>query len=121
MVVSGLDIKILKFEDDFRVWAKENGLRHPYDFKDNPPFIKDGDVWRQNPNYKKVEDNGYFEKLNLYVAKRIFNEIGYQEFLRYINVRHLEDLIEQDEYISCKAADGQCNIFCKYFTMNSCI
>lgn len=32
MIISGLDVRILEFEDDFRVWAKENGLRHPYTF-----------------------------------------------------------------------------------------
>ena len=47
-----------------------------------------------------------------YVARRCFEEVGYDEFLK--RTKNLLYMREMDEFAPCRSADRQCRFSCKY-------
>lgn len=101
MIVSSLDSKIIQFEIDFGK-IKRN----------NPPlFIKEGQSYRSNPDYKPISYSGLKKK---YILERLFNEVGYEEYLIYCYKNNLES----EEFLPCESVDSQCSLYCRQF--NNC-
>lgn len=100
-----VDSRILQFDIDFsRINPKLPSSR---------AFIKEGDIYKPNPDYVKADNSKYLQDKKEYIAKRIFEEIGYQEYLIYCNKNHLDS----SKYLPCESADSQCNIYCKKFNL----
>lgn len=97
---------LLQYERDFLKWAEGQGIRNPF-------VIIDGD----NVKLPSREERDEWLRLReLYKARRYFNEIEYEEFLKKFS-----QFKDMDEFIPCKSKDRQCYWTCKFFEQGKCL
>lgn len=131
IIISDTGVKAMQFTSDFNKWAKENGLRDPFEatiklFDKRRKVREDGSVeidTTPEPEEKslKVERHNYIRMRDEYVARRCFYEVGYESFLFHTkdygyeadyNVNYMRKL---DEFVPCRSLDGQCRMDCHRF------
>ena len=62
---------------------------------------------------EKAQEN-YMLQEELYIVDRVYNEIGWEEFLSYRDNCYYKDMIKvfTDYYVPCGSADAQCSFYC---------
>ena len=69
--------------------------------------------------FKSTEDD--IKMRDEYTARRCFYEIGYESFLFHTKPHDYECnydisyMREQNEFVPCKSADGQCSFYCPQY------
>lgn len=136
IVVSADGAKAIEYSAEFASWAHEHGIRDPFKVSQDL-FSKrchrnaDGstsvDIERDEVTGKikadpaeptRAEKDNYIAMRDEYVARKCFYEIGYDSFLfhtkpyDYECAYDISHLRTEDEFVPCKSADGQCNLFC---------
>ena len=127
-MVSDNFMRIMDFEAEFSRHAEAVGIRNPFKvqiahFAKGCKRDKNGDLvhyWA--PEEKddaempsREERENYHRAQDEYVARRCFEELGYEDFLMKTGerVRYLRDELE---FVPCRSADGQCSFYCpNYF------
>ena len=94
ITVNGDFLKLDDFHKEFMKKAKELGLKGPFDCETT-----------------KAERDKYYDVRDKYLAKRCFEELGYENFLQYAT----KDMIAAKGYEPCRAAGGQCRFDCVRF------
>ena len=130
IVISSVGMKAMQFSSDFNKWAKENGIRDPFEvsgrlFSKRVKERKDGsveiDTTLDSEEPSKVERHNFIKMRDEYIARRCFYEIGYDSFLFHTkdygyeadyNVHYMRNL---DEFVPCRSLGGQCRMDCHRF------
>ena len=130
IVVSEIGWKAMSFSSDFKKYAREKGVRDPFEvsqklFAKRVKRNEDGSVTvkiEQDENGKilpdpdeptRAEKDAYIMMRDEYVARRVFEEIGYEAFLDYTVPGRTYDIsFLRDELFPCESLDEQCAIFC---------
>ena len=138
IVVSEDGFKAMNFSADFAKYAREHGIRDPFavsrqlfkkrcrtegtdlvvefDWDEETGKIKEDP---QEPT--RAEKDAYIKMRDEYVARRCFNEIGYESFLFHTKPHDYEcdyDISYMrglDEFVPCQSADAQCMLTCHRF------
>ena len=96
------------FHADF---VKENG---------NPSLGNAKFIIELDEETKKVQRNlfvrndDWAKKRDEYVARRCFEELGYEAFCRYVNLNKI-DVENMGKFVPCKAVERQCSFDCWKF------
>lgn len=138
IVISETGWKAMGFSADFKKYAREKGIRDPFEvsqklFAKRVKRNEDGSRTvriEQDENGKilpdpeeptRAEKDAWIRMRDEYVARRCFEEIGYESFLAHTkkpdyecsyDISYLRDSIE---FIPCKSADHQCTFDCMKF------
>ena len=130
IVVSETGWKAMGFSSDFKKYAREKGIRDPFEvsqklFAKRVKRNEDGSTTvsiEQDENGKilpdpeeptRAEKDAYIMMRDEYVARRVFEEIGYEAFLDYTVPGRTYDIsFLRDELFPCESLDEQCAIFC---------
>ena len=130
IVVSETGWKAMSFHSDFKKYAREKGIRDPFEvsqklFAKRVKRNEDGSTTvsiEQDENGKilpdpeeptRAEKDAYIMMRDEYVARRVFEEIGYEAFLDYTVPGRTYDIsFLRDELFPCESLDEQCAIFC---------
>ena len=130
IVVSETGWKAMGFSSDFKKYAREKGIRDPFEvsqqlFAKRVKRNEDGSATvriEQDENGKilpdpeeptRAEKDAYIMMRDEYVARRVFEEIGYEAFLDYTVPGRTYDIsFLRDELFPCESLDEQCAIFC---------
>ena len=130
IVISSAGMKAIQFSSDFNKWAKENGIRDPFEvsgrlLRKRAKKRKDGSVefdTTPDPEEPSSDERHSFMRMrDEYVARRCFYEIGYDSFLFHTknygyetdySVSYMRSL---DEFVPCRSLDGQCRMDCHRF------
>ena len=130
IVVSETGWKAMGFSSDFKKYAREKGIRDPFEvsqklFAKRVKRNEDGSRTvriEQDENGKilpdpeeptRAEKDAYIMMRDEYVARRVFEEIGYEAFLDYTVPGRTYDIsFLRDELFPCESLDEQCAIFC---------
>lgn len=136
IVISENGFKAMNISADFAKYAREHGIRDPFEvsrqlFSKRCHRNEDGshsvDIeWdeetgkiKEDPDEPtRAEKDAYILMRDRYVAKRVFEEIGYNQFLQHTNpdrTYDISDMRVQDEFVPCKSADRQCYMECHRF------
>jgi hypothetical protein len=125
-VVSENFARIMDFEAEFSRYAEAAGIRNPFkvqiaQFAKGCHRDKNGDLIydtkKEVPTNAptKEERENYHRAQDEYVARRCFEELGYEVFLTRTGER-VKYLRDELEFVPCKSADGQCSFYCpNYF------
>ena len=90
IVISSAGMKAMQFSSDFNKWAKENGIRDPFEttrklFNRRKKVLEDGsveiDTTPDPEEPSRVERHNFIKMRDEYIARRCFYEIGYDSFL----------------------------------------
>lgn len=130
IVVSETGWKAIGFSSDFKKYAREKGIRDPFEVSQNL-FAKrvkrneDGSTTvriEQDENGKilpdpdeptRAEKDAWIMMRDEYVARRVFAEIGYEAFLDYTVPDRTYDIsFLRDELFPCESLDEQCSMLC---------
>ena len=130
IVVNETGWKAMGFSSDFKKYAREKGIRDPFEvsqrlFAKRVKRNEDGSTTvriEQNENGKilpdpdeptRAEKDAYIMMRDEYIARRVFEEIGYEAFLDYTVPGRTYDIsFLRDELFPCESLDEQCAIFC---------
>ena len=130
IVVSETGWKAMGFSADFKKYAREKGIRDPFEvsqklFAKRVKRNEDGSTTvriEQDENGKilpdpdeptRAEKDAYIMMRDEYVARRVFEEIGYEAFLDYTVPGRTYDIsFLRDELFPCESLDEQCSMFC---------
>ena len=130
IVVSETGWKAMGFSADFKKYAREKGIRDPFEvsqklFAKRVKRNEDGSATvriEQDENGKilpdpdeptRAEKDAYIMMRDEYVARRVFEEIGYEAFLQHTKPDKTYDIsFLRDELFPCESLDEQCAIFC---------
>ena len=130
IVVSETGWKAMGFSADFKKYAREKGIRDPFEvsqklFAKRVKRNEDGSTTvriEQDENGKilpdpdeptRAEKDAWIRMRDEYVARRVFEEIGYEAFLDYTVPGRTYDIsFLRDELFPCESLDEQCAIFC---------
>ena len=130
IVVSETGWKAMDFSSDFKKYAREKGIRDPFEvsqrlFAKRVKRNEDGSTTvriEQDENGKilpdpdeptRAEKDAYIMMRDEYIARRVFEEIGYEAFLNYtIPSRTYDISFLRDELFPCESLDEQCFMFC---------
>ncbi len=130
IVVSETGWKAMGFSADFKKYAREKGIRDPFEvsqklFAKRVKRNEDGSATvriEQDENGKilpdpdeptRAEKDAYIMMRDEYVARRVFEEIGYEAFLDYTVPGRTYDIsFLRDELFPCESLDEQCAMFC---------
>ena len=130
IVVSETGWKAMGFSADFKKYAREKGIRDPFEvsqklFAKRVKRNEDGSTsvsieWDENGKIKedpdeptRAEKDAYIMMRDEYIARRVFEEIGYEAFLDYTVPGRTYDIsFLRDELFPCESLDEQCAIFC---------
>ena len=138
IVVSEDSFKAMNISAGFAKYARERGIRDPFEVsrqlfrkryrREGTDMIveidwdeKTGKIKEDPEEPTRAEKDAYIKMRDEYIARRCFYEIGYKMFLAHTEPKDYECnydisyMREQDEFIPCKSADRQCNIFCHRF------
>ena len=135
ITVSAEGAKAMSFSSEFRRYARENGIRDPFEVsrqlfskrcrKEGTDLIVDiewdektGKIKDDPAEPTRAEKDAYILMRDRYVAKRVFEEIGYNQFLQHTapdKTYDISDMRVQDEFVPCKSADRQCYMECHRF------
>lgn len=126
-------LKAMNFSVDFAKYAREHGIRDPFEvsrklFSKRTRMNPDGSIsmdveWDEKTGKVKdypdeptrAEKDTYIIMRDKYIARRCFEEIGYEMFLAHTNPDKTYDISNmriQDEFVPCKSADHQCSFYC---------
>ena len=130
IVVSETGWKAMGFSSDFKKYAHEKGIRDPFEvsqklFAKRVKRNEDGSTTvriEQDENGKilpdpdeptRAEKDAYIMMRDEYIARRVFEEIGYEAFLDYTVPGRTYDIsFLRDELFPCESLDEQCSMFC---------
>ena len=130
IVVSETGWKAMGFSSDFKKYAREKGIRDPFEvsqklFAKRVKRNEDGSTTvriEQDENGKilpdpdeptRAEKDAYIIMRDEYIARRVFEEIGYEAFLDYTVPGRTYDIsFLRDELFPCESLDEQCAMFC---------
>ena len=130
IVVSETGWKAMGFSSDFKKYAHEKGIRDPFEvsqklFAKRVKRNEDGSATvriEQDENGKilpdpyeptRAEKDAWIMMRDEYVARRVFEEIGYEAFLDYTVPGRTYDIsFLRDELFPCESLDEQCAMFC---------
>lgn len=130
IVVSETGWKAMGFSSDFKKYAREKGIRDPFEisqklFAKRVRRNEDGSTTvriEQDENGKilpdpdeptRAEKDAYIMMRDEYIARRVFEEIGYEAFLDYTVPGRTYDIsFLRDELFPCESLDEQCSMFC---------
>jgi hypothetical protein len=138
IVVSEDGFKAMNFSTDFRKYAREHGIRDPFEVsrqlfskrcrREGTDLIVDFDWDEETGKIKedpyeptRAEKDAYIKMRDEYVACRCFYEIGYESFLFHTKPKDYECnydisyMRNEIEFIPCKSADRQCTFDCPKF------
>ena len=134
-IISENEAKAMKFSSDFEKYAREKGIRNPFTVQQNlfaermkrnedgsvsvhVDFDEKGRIMEDPRNPSRAEKDAWIKMRDEYVARRCFEEIGYESFYlktspeRYYDISYMRDNLE---FVPCKAADHQCTFDCVKF------
>ena len=135
IMVSENDFKAMNFSSEFESYAKSKGIRNPFKvsmrvFRNRCHKNEDGSIsmdieFDENGKIKadpakpsQEERDAYIRMRDEYVARRCFEEIGYEMFLAYTKPGKTYDISymrDMEEFVPCRSADRQCALeCCKY-------
>lgn len=118
--------------DEFYKIMQEKGVRDPFKIEQSifQSYTKENadgsiqmdlDAYRDAQRPSREEKNAWIIAEDEYIAEKLFNEAGYEEFeyrtrpkIDY-DISYLRDL---DKFVPCRAKDGQCMLTCKNFGKN---
>ena len=138
IVVSENGFKAMNFSADFRKYAREHEIRDPFEvsrqlFKkrcrtEGTDLVVEFDWDEETGKIKedpdeptRAEKDAYIKMRDEYTARRCFYEIGYESFLFHTKPHNYECnydisyMREQNEFVPCKSADGQCSFYCPQY------
>ena len=138
ITVSENGFKAMNFSSEFESYAKSKGIRNPFKvsmqaFENRCHKNEDGSIsmdieFDENGKIKadpaepsREERDAYIRMRDEYVARRCFEEIGYDMFLAHTKPKDYECnydisyMREQNEFIPCKSADRQCSFYCPQY------
>ena len=117
----------LIYDIEFQNWAKEEGLRDPFEIhrklfrkrckKDEDTGAYHYDMSYVDPEEPSDEEKRVFGLIEyMFIIDRIFAELGYEAALERAELWR-ENAIRQylDKKKPCEAAERQCDMRCKYF------
>ena len=131
IVVNEAGRKVIDFSSDFKKYAREKGIRDPFEvsqklFAKRMKRNEDGGIsvsveWDEETGKVKedsdeptrAEKDAYIMMRVEYIARRVFEEIGYEAFLDYTVPGRTYDIsFLRDELFPCESLDEQCSMFC---------
>lgn len=136
IVISENGFKAMNISADFAKYAREHGIRDPFEvsrqlFSKRMHRNEDGSISvsierdeetgkiKEDPDEPtREEKDNWIAMRDEYVARRSFNEIGYESFLfhtkpcDYESAYDISHLREEDEFVPCLSADRQCMMTC---------
>ena len=138
IVVSEDSFRAINFSSEFESYANSKGIRNPFKvsmlaFENRCHKNEDGSIsmdieFDENGKIKadpaepsREERDAYIRMRDEYVARRCFEEIGYDMFLARTEPKDYECnydisyMRKQNEFIPCKSADHQCTFDCVKF------
>ena len=121
-MVSDNFMRIMDFEAEFSRQAEAAGIRNPFKvqiahFSKGCKRDKNGDLIYDTKQEmptdapSKEERENYHRAQDEYVARRCFEELGYEVFLTRTGER-VKYLRDELEFVPCRSADGQCSFYC---------
>ena len=135
ITVSENGFKAMNFSSEFESYAKSKGIRNPFKvsmrtFENRCHKNEDGSIsmdieFDENGKIKadpaepsREERDAYIRMRDEYVARRCFEEIGYEMFLAHTKPGKIYDISymrNMEEFVPCRSADRQCAFdCCKY-------
>lgn len=135
ITVSENGFKAMNFSSEFESYAKSKGIRNPFKvsmwaFQNRCHKNEDGSIsmdieFDENGKIKadpaepsREERDAYIRMRDEYVARRCFEEIGYEMFLAHTQPGKTYDISymrDMEEFVPCRSADRQCAFdCCKY-------
>lgn len=139
IVISENGFKAMNISADFDKYARQHGIRDPFEvsrqlFSKRMHRNEDGSMnvdieWdeetgkiKEDPGEPtRAEKDAYIKMRDEYTARRCFYEIGYESFLFHTKPYDYECnydisyMREQNEFVPCKSADGQCSFYCPQY------
>ena len=139
IVISENGFKAMNISADFAKYAREHGIRDPFEVnrqlfskrchrnEDGSHSIdiewdeKTGKIKEDPDEPTRAEKDAYIKMRDEYTACRCFYEIGYESFLFHTKPYDYECnydisyMREQNEFVPCKSADGQCSFYCPQY------
>lgn len=133
IVVSENGFKAMEFSSDFDKYAREQGIRNPFEVsrkliskpsRTNPDGSisiniewdeKTGKIKDYPDEPTRVERDNYIIMRDKYIARRCFEELGYEMFLAHTNPDKTYDISymrSMDEFVPCNSANRQCSFDC---------
>lgn len=127
--------RVMNFSSEFESYAKSKGIRNPFKvsmraFENRCHRNEDGSIsmdieFDENGKIKadpaepsREERDAYIRMRDEYVARRCFEEIGYEMFLAHTQPGKTYDISymrNMEEFVPCRSADRQCAFdCCKY-------
>ena len=135
ITVSENGFRVMNFSSEFESYAKSKGIRNPFKvsmqaFENRCHKNEDGSIsmdieFDENGKIKadpaepsREERDAYIRMRDEYVARRCFEEIGYEMFLAHTKPGKTYDISymrNMEEFVPCRSADRQCAFdCCKY-------
>ena len=135
ITVSENGFKVMNFSSEFESYAKSKGIRNPFKvsmraFENRCHKNEDGSIsmdieFDENGKIKadpaepsREERDAYIRMRDEYVARRCFEEIGYEMFLVHTQPGKTYDISymrDMEEFVPCRSANRQCAFdCCKY-------
>lgn len=135
ITISENGFRIMNFSSEFESYAKSKGIRNPFKvsmraFENRCHKNEDGSIsmdieFDENGKIKadpaepsQEERDAYIRMRDEYVARRCFEEIGYEMFLAHTKSGGTYDISymrNMEEFVPCRSADRQCAFdCCKY-------
>ena len=133
IVVSEDGFKAMNISADFSKYAREHGIRDPFevsrqlfskrcrregtDLVVNFDWDEETGKIKEDPDEPtRAEKDAYIMMRDEYVARRVFEEIGYEAFLQHTNPDKTYDIsFLRNELFPCNSADHQCSFDCPKF------
>ena len=130
IIVSETDWKAMGFSADFKKYAREKGIRDPFEVsrqlfskrcrREGTDLIVDfnwdeetGKIKEDPDEPTRAEKDAWIMMRDEYIARRVFEEIGYEAFLDYTVPGRTYDIsFLRDELFPCESLDEQCSMFC---------
>lgn len=118
---------IMGMTSDFSKYAKSIGLRDPFKISQDLfskrcrhegtiTYIDEISEEDKRLEPTRDEKDNYIVAREKYIAERVFNEIGYEEFIYRVNNSYNNCLLEwSKQFDPCNSADGQCSMYCNKF------
>lgn len=134
MTVSKLGAAILLFEAEFKEYAQTNGIKNPYEYKEfesvesetcfQGKMIKCWKPVRTAQIKPAPQEYDYYDSMReLYVATGIFNECGWDDFVKYRDEYMKNDKAKESvaDWVPCKSeAEAQCRMDCEACGTGGC-
>ena len=135
ITVSENGFRAMNFSSEFESYAKSKGIRNPFKvsmraFQNRCHKNEDGSIsmdieFDENGKIKadpaepsREERDAYIRMRDEYVARRCFEEIGYEMFLAHTQpgkTYAISYMRNMEEFVPCRSADRQCAFdCCKY-------